>query len=63
MGRRSAQEYFGSRLLDQVHKQVVSREWKQAACGLLTLLWYYPRGFAFYAYRRLSRILASNPGK
>jgi hypothetical protein len=42
-GGRSAQEYFGSRLLKQVQENVYSRDWKYAASGMLTLIRYFPR--------------------
>jgi len=56
-GGRSAQEYFGSRLLKQVQDDVYSRDWKYAASGMLTLIRYFPRGLADFALKRLSRVV------
>lgn len=57
IGKRSAQDYFGTRLIAKVQAHVVSREWKQAIQGLVTFLRYDPRGFAGYTYRKLYRVL------
>jgi GT2 family glycosyltransferase len=56
IGKRSAQGYFGTRLIAKVQAHVVSREWKQVIQGLVTLLRYDPRGFAGHTYRKLYRV-------
>jgi hypothetical protein len=62
-GGRSAQEYFGSRLLKQVQGNVYSRDWKYAVSGMLTLIRYFPRGLADFALKKLSRVVTRNVTK
>lgn len=62
-GGRSAQEYFGSRLLQQVQENVYSRDWKYAASGMLTLIRYFPRGLADFALKKLSRVVTRSVTK
>jgi len=62
-GGRSAQEYFGSRLLKQVQENVYSRDWKYAASGMLTLIRYFPRGLADFALKKLSRVVTRSVTK
>jgi glycosyltransferase involved in cell wall biosynthesis len=54
-GGKSARKYFGTRLLKEVRGHVLSREWKRAASGLLTLMRYYPEGIAERVLGKLSR--------
>ncbi len=62
-GGRSAQEYFGSRLLKQVQDHFYSRDWKYAASGMLTLIRYFPRGLADFALKKLSRVVTRSVTK
>jgi|SRR5919108_3865437 glycosyltransferase involved in cell wall biosynthesis len=57
VGKRVAQDYFGSRLVAKVHAHITSREWKQAMHGLLTLLRYDPRRLTRHSCRKLYRVL------
>ena len=63
VGGRYAREYFGDRLLNQVRDQILSRKWKSAASGIVTLMRYYPTGIADYAFRTLSRVVVRSVGK
>ena len=57
LGGKTTREYFGNRLLNQVENHVSSRDLKQAATGLMTLVRYYPRGLVNSAFKRLSRVI------
>jgi glycosyltransferase involved in cell wall biosynthesis len=59
IGGRSAREYFGNRLMNQVRAHVSSRDWKRAGSGLLTLMRCYPKGIAESVFRKLFRVVWS----
>ena len=44
-GTRAVQEHYGSRLADQVRRDLRAGQWLQSVGGAVTLLRYHPRGF------------------
>ena len=56
-GVRFWQAYFGDGLVAEVQHRITCKEWRQAGEGLVTLLQYYPRGFAITALQTFHRVL------
>ncbi len=55
-GMRAAQEDYGEKLFRQARNHLRERKWSKAIPGFLTLLRYYPQGFAKRAYRKLQPV-------
>lgn len=56
-GIRTAQEDYGKKLMSQIRDQMREYKWHKATAGLLTLLRYYPQGFARHAFRKLHHVV------
>jgi glycosyltransferase involved in cell wall biosynthesis len=54
-GLRAAQEDYGEKLFKQARNHLREHKWNKAIPGFLTLLRYYPQGFAKRAYRKLQQ--------
>jgi hypothetical protein len=63
IGGRAAQEYFGTRLLSQLRRDIDTRNLKRSASGLLTLVRHYPMGMASLTCRKLLRVMRAAIGK
>jgi glycosyltransferase involved in cell wall biosynthesis len=56
-GIRGAQEDYGAKLMSQVRSRAQEHKWRDVVIGLLTLLRYYPQGFAKRAFRKLHHLV------
>lgn len=51
-GRCRWQEFYGTRLVEEIRRHVGSREWRKAIRKAATLAHYYPRGLRHHALRK-----------
>lgn len=62
-GRRRWQEFYGTRLVEEIRVHVKTRQWLQAARKAATLARFYPEGLRAHALKKLTLLLRRTPSK